>query len=470
MEDDLLQIQQELQAVKKALKGGGSFLGMKDVTLQRYLLQLSEKENLVMSRQFNLGDVQAGGVVAGGVADLKPARPPPPGEKRTFDKESVESVTAHMRDYESDVKDCALTLRALSALAYANASVVSEDALGIALRLGQLHPKENAVQLALVRLLCNAAYDTSTAVKHLATAPVLSTLLAITSQKMSTDVGAKASEALARIVAADEGHVGERESVLAQIFTLTLQGDVSQEEHTAQLIEQFLANEVVVHASVAQGICYATTVARRDADVAARWLRFVKKVAVENGALALELISVGALGHTTALMDVHVSNSALQLFGIEAMSGLVGDRLSGLQAFASENGVSRIETAMRTHQHDVVLLTKGVRALASGVSWPSDIQRASGYNYIDGLELTKQSMAAHGSDLEAAELQIAGLEALSKYVSCTSDVDQVKLGGGEGLVKAAMTVHRDNPKVQNIGRIVLDGIGSDRSWVPRGAQ
>lgn len=158
MEDDLLQIQQELQAVKKALKGGGSFLGMKDVTLQRYLLQLSEKENLVMSRQFNLGDVQAGDVVAGGVADLKPARPPPPGEKRTFDKESAESVTAHMRDYESDVKDCALTLRALSALAYANASVVSEDALGIALRLGQLHPKENAVQLALVRLLCNAAY------------------------------------------------------------------------------------------------------------------------------------------------------------------------------------------------------------------------------------------------------------------------------------------------------------------------
>ena len=49
--DELAQVQSELQAVKQALDEGTMYLGMKSETLQRFLLQLNEKEILLLSKQ-----------------------------------------------------------------------------------------------------------------------------------------------------------------------------------------------------------------------------------------------------------------------------------------------------------------------------------------------------------------------------------------------------------------------------------
>ena len=114
--------------------------------------------------------------------------------------------------------------------------------------LGKLIPKESAVYHALVCLLCNVAYGLNTAVNQLASILVMPTLLTFASQKLPTDVGAKETEAFARIEVADESHACDRESVLAQIFAITLRREASQEELVGQLIAQFLGNVIAMHA------------------------------------------------------------------------------------------------------------------------------------------------------------------------------------------------------------------------------
>merc|ERR1712070_1023035 len=97
-----------------------------------------------------------------------------------------------------------------------------------------------------------------------------------------------------------------------------------------------------------------------------------------------------------------------QLAGIEAMSGLVGSRWIGLQAFAAVKGIERIQTAMSNHVNESVLQTKGIRALASGIQWPEDIRTKAAYDHRNGVRLTKAAMQNH-ADVE--DLQIAAFEA-----------------------------------------------------------
>merc|ERR1712070_366338 len=115
-----------------------------------------------------------------------------------------------------------------------------------------------------------------------------------------------------------------------------------------------------------------------------------------------------------------------QLAGIEAMSGLVGSRWIGLQAFAAVKGIERIQTAMSNHVNESVLQTKGIRALASGIQWPEDIQTKAAYNYRNGVKLTKAAMTKH---VEIEDLQIAGLEALHKYLDKMKCYEEVKENG-----------------------------------------
>merc|ERR1712039_1056250 len=139
---------------------------------------------------------------------------------------------------------------------------------------------------------------------------------------------------------------------------------------------------------------------------------------------------------------------------------------AGLQAFADVEGVKRIEAALRLHTGDAVLQTKGVRALSCGIQWPPDLQQKAGYVHTVGVELTKAAMSQHGDN---AELQMAALEALAKYLDKMHCADEIKSSGGEGLGKAMMTRYAHVQKVQTWGKIVLDGIGGDRHWQPRSA-
>ena len=125
--------------------------------------------------------------------------------------------------------------------------------------------------------------------RQLASTLVMPTLLTFASQKLSKDVGAKAGKALACIDAADEFHACDRESVFAQIFAITLRREAGQEELMGQLIAQFLGNVFAVHASVVQGICHATIVARRMRRCHCETFQFVRKAAVCTEALTQEL-------------------------------------------------------------------------------------------------------------------------------------------------------------------------------------
>lgn len=50
MDDELQEIQEEIKDVKKAMRAGTAFLGLEGEALQRYFLQLNDKENLVRGK------------------------------------------------------------------------------------------------------------------------------------------------------------------------------------------------------------------------------------------------------------------------------------------------------------------------------------------------------------------------------------------------------------------------------------
>merc|ERR1712113_423427 len=113
------------------------------------------------------------------------------------------------------------------------------------------------------------------------------------------------------------------------------------------------------------------------------------------------------------------------------MSSLVRSRWNALQMFADTGGMKAIETAMTMHTSETSLQTKGIRALASGILWPEDIQKKSGFEPKRYVDVTKRAMSAH---LDSAELQGAALDALSKYLDKLKLTDEVKADGGEELV------------------------------------
>merc|ERR1719203_295727 len=177
------------------------------------------------------------------------------------------------------------------------------------------------------------------------------------------------------------------------------------------------------------------------------------------------LVTAGAIGTAAKIMEQLPSEGAAQLAGVEAMSSLVGNRWDGLKAFAEVGGMGRIEAAMNTHRDHVVLQTKGIRALASGIQWPEDIQKKAGYNPWTSINLTLAAMTQHSGSVE---LVIAGLEALTKYMGKLQCRKEVLDLGCEGLVKSIVVKHRDSEAVQKAGYTVLDNLGVDRNWASAG--
>mmetsp|Transcript_1625 Transcript_1625/g.4214 ORF Transcript_1625/g.4214 Transcript_1625/m.4214 type:complete len:469 (-) Transcript_1625:86-1492(-) len=461
MGEELANIQAELQEIKKALRDGGTHLGMQGETLQRYLLQLNEKENLILSRQLQC--------MAGEAYKLltAPAKVPPTGPIQAFDKDKLESVADHMRKYESNPQESAKALRALSSLAYANAKQVGEDPfiLQQAVRLSFLHPEESSVQLYMARVLCNAAYDTQVALNRLSEPAVFEALAAAMSRSPEGQLSVKASEAVARIVAAevgtDENPPQERhdgEGALTSLFVVASRGDLNRQGVVAQMVKQLITNEVVDQATIVKRLvaCAGLRDHMKTAFNAICWLQLTKQLlAGESNELAQALIDQGAVSAVANLMETYTQDALAQLACVEAMSSLVGHRWSGLTAFIEVKGVQRIEAAMRAHVDHSVLQTKSIRALVSGVQWPEATQTKAEYSASTSVELTKAAMSKHTSNLE---LVLTGLEALTKYLDKLSCLDAVKGNGGDALVKGIMAQHTDNSRVQTLGNLLLDSI------------
>jgi hypothetical protein len=295
------------------------------------------------------------------------------------------------------------------------------------------------------------------------------------------EIAVKASEALARIIAAevkpdsDGGGPPPEQPVqlpagslgcLCGLYLAAGRGDPASREAVPKLLMQLSANEVLEAKQAAEGFVRAEQACKMPAE-AAGWLALAKVLSPADMKwqdLPVALVEAGAIRAAAGIMTRFIPDNLVQLTGIEAMSSLVGNRWAGLRAFADVGGMERVEEAMRKHPGDAAIQTKGVRALGSGVSWPQDVQDRARYSHRRAVELTKTAMSHHGMDLE---LQIAALEALARYLEKAKCVTEVQAAGGEGLVKMIMTSHMSNPKVMQFGKAVLNGIGADPSWQPR---
>merc|ERR1719265_1106797 len=145
--DDLEATQTEVDAVKKAVRQSSTYLGMSGETLQRYLLQMTEKENLLLSHKLrisatqadapsdttppaedkrqdlmtkmeafiNSSDTNGSGPAAEDAdpicepaedsvrdpAEVTDVKPPPEGDVQAFNKESLPEVVRHLCEYEA---------------------------------------------------------------------------------------------------------------------------------------------------------------------------------------------------------------------------------------------------------------------------------------------------------------------------------------------------------------------------------
>mmetsp|Transcript_109313 Transcript_109313/g.315947 ORF Transcript_109313/g.315947 Transcript_109313/m.315947 type:complete len:499 (+) Transcript_109313:75-1571(+) len=490
---DLAEIQDELRSVKKALQTGTGYLGMQGENLQKYLLQLNEKENLMLSQQIQSlsvsapaagGGTNGSGVIAAPAAPSPgiPAKPPPPGEAKAFNRDDLASIVQHLCDYEAVPQECAKALRALSTLAYQDAAKIGnhDAAMQQLMRLLALHPEDVSIKQNAMRVLCNVAYDPVVATQKLATPQVLTALfregaeLPGEKDKGAAEAIIKAGEAAARIVAAEtcpdgnnaatEMVLPEAESPLARFLLVACALDSTSQLMVPRLLSQMVANEVaVVDFFVARFVAVGTAAA--NAGTALGWLTLARVLASAEGieGLAQSLVDRGCIRTAVLVMEQAAADAAAQLAGVEALSGLVGNRYSGLTAFAESGGMVRIEKSMATHTDAMMLQTKSIRAMASGVLWTMDVQRRAQYEPLRALTLTKQAMAAH---MDNAELQQAGLEAISKYLDKLKCKTEVLQDGGEDLVKQSMTRHVNEKPVMLWGRNVLDALGVDSAWTP----
>jgi len=403
-----------------------------------------------------------------------PARELPAGDAEAFDCDSLPSVTNHMSRYEASDVESGKALRALASLAYKSAKEVGDhpEVLPQVLRLLALHPEQEFIQINGMRALCNMAYEPSVALGRLSSPAVFGAFVsAMVKRPNSKEIGARASEAVARLVAAEVGPdstqpcpVPVEKGPLTALFTVVEPDDAAGRDIVIQMVQQLVSNEVSTPDVLAKRLIDLAEHCKTTGPGATAWLMLSKQIAMKEIENMSEcLINCSAITAAASVMSAQSSYAPAQLAGIEAMSGLVGSRWAGLQAFAKEKGIERIEEAMKAHPGEAVLQTKGIRALASGIQWPEDIQQQARYNYRHGVTLTKDAMAKHG---DCEDLQVAGLEALSKYLDRLKCAEEVKMDGGEGLVKAVMMKHTSE-KVKTLGGSVLEHLGQ-KNWQPKG--
>lgn len=413
-------------------------------------------------------------------ANPLPSQPP-----QDFDRESLAAVVAHMTKYEASPKECSKALKALTSLAYANAAIVGNhaEALPQVLRILRIHPGEEKVLVGGAKALCNMSYDADVALKKLSSNDVIGAFVKLVAVALeaggqstsSKEVCVKASEAIARVVAAEVGPQGGAEGTavppeqgpLRILFTVTAYEDAAGRKAVVKLVDDLVKNEVATPDFLVQRLVDLANQSGAFAGAtAAAWLMLIKQVAMAEIADTFSdaLIQKNGIGSVSNLMLVQPNSGLVQLAGMEAMSALIGTSIVGLQAFADSGGVTRIETAMSNHPDDTGIQTKGIRSLASGVVWPEEIRVAAKYDFKNGIRLTKAAMAKHP---KLEELQSAGLEALRRYFEKAKCLEQVKEDGGIDLVKEAVTLVYHVEKARKAGESVLASLG-EKDWKPEG--
>jgi hypothetical protein len=381
-----------------------------------------------------------------------------------------------MCEYEAVPLECAKTTKALSALAYDNASLVGKDSKvqEQLARLVALHPDHQVLQANAMRTYRNMAYEHTVAMDYLANPHTLKVIINTLSRFEGTP-NESASEAVARIVLAEtnpdrvEGSTGPASgssTALAALFVAAASSDSTSQDATVKLVMQLVSNEVAEPKLVAKSLMSAVATVRTDPLLTTGWLALAKSLAQKAEVpLPQEITDCNGINAAISLMEAQAPCGPAQLVGIEALASMVGSRWSALQQFAEGKGIARIEEAMAVHPSLAILQTKGVRALASGLLWRDDVLQKSGYSHERAVRLTKAAMQRHVGD---ADLQAAALEALTKYIDKAKCVELVAGERGEELIKTVVTHHHDTKNVQHWGKIVLNGIGVDKEWAPKG--
>jgi len=277
---------------------------------------------------------------------------------------------------------------------------------------------------------------------------------------------------LARIVAAEVNPEGvpsdsikkspaSADGSLARVFIAAASGEAIWQSRIPLLVKQLVANEVCEPKDIAERFGLVGKALSGSAAASIGWMSLAKCLAAmeqllppNNESVPQALVDTGAIRVAVQIMEAQASEGTVQLAGVEAMSALVGNRWGGLLAFAEVGGMKRIEAALGQHTDEPVLQTKGIRALASGIGWPEDVQKKAGYSSLASMEITLAAMHRHK---DAQELLVAGLEALSKYITKYADAkEKAKASGSADLVLGIMKTFPDVKQVQDLGRSVSD--------------
>jgi len=98
---------------------------------------------------------------------------------------------------------------------------------------------------------------------------------------------------------------------------------------------------------------------------------------------------------------------------IEAVARIISTSVEGLRMFLQLEGARIIQEIMQRHPKDKILQGRGIRALASGVDWPEDLQKLAKFNFPQLVKLTQDAIEQHS---DSAWLTCAAFEGFYKFL------------------------------------------------------
>lgn len=500
-------VREDLANVQKALSSGGSYLGFSGQNLSKFNDILIEKQSVLSEIQKRSSNGY--GSSSASQAPSLGLRAPPPGPAVTFDRCSLADVLSHMCDYEAVPQESVKALRALASLAYKDAADVAFDerVMGQILRLVSWHAQEPPVLQGAMKVMSHLAFVHDIALGTLARPQMLAAIVSVrrsgveangnaTASSVRAEATKLAGESIARILAAAqaetsaaaEGSTGNTEkanNAVKAIFKAeaaaefeALRNGAAWQRHSQNGIQELLARlveqELVEQSLLVNNFVGAAPIfdgkSAQAAAAAAGWLALLRQLVPEGapGRASAELfVKGGSMVTITSLMEMHPRHALVQGQGLAACLLLTSScKKLGPEAFSETQGMQRAEWALATLPDDESLQRFGILLLASVLDWPMPIQKKCNLDFRKAVAFTKEAMRRH---LDSGLLQVDALQSLAKFIEVLACIDQVKDGGAEGLIKAVMTRHASNGELKTWGRIVLDAIGVDRLWEPKGS-
>ncbi|CAD7936336.1 unnamed protein product [Amoebophrya sp. A120] len=140
---------------------------------------------------------------------------------------------------------------------------------------------------------------------------------------------------------------------------------------------------------------------------------------------------------------------------IEAVARIISTSMEGLQLFVKLGGVHCFQSLMDMHQADKILLARAIRALASGMDWPEEVQAEAKFDHLSLILKTHAAMGYHLSD---PWLLCAGFEGFYKFLPHISRDETMAIYKVEAMVKDVMSRYADDVKLKAWGSRILDMI------------